>query len=209
MAKKKTATKKSSAKKSPAKKSSKAKGKKPTSKPGGMKARAVESDILSLIKTHHQPLKDLIQTLKDSEADLSERRSAFEEFAPLLASHAKAEEEVLYVAMKKNDELREDGFEGDVEHILADQLLEEIPRTSDPDLWSARVKVLAEMIEHHVKEEEQDMFPEIRDEIEVSERVQMGEAYNRRYEELLSKDGVDSPAEKPKAERIRASLTHT
>ena len=115
--------------------------------------------------------------LKDSEVSLSERKSAFEEFAPLLASHAKAEEEVLYVAMKKNEELREDGFEGDVEYIMADQLLEEIPRTTDEDLWSAR--------------------------------VEMGGAYNQRYEELLSKDGVDSPAEKPKTARITPLAIHS
>jgi hemerythrin superfamily protein len=204
---KKAAKKKTAGKKAASKKTTKAKAKPQTKR--AATHRGGEGEILSLIKQHHQPLKDLIEVLKDSEASLSERKSAFEEFAPLLASHAKAEEEVLYVAMKNNEELREDGFEGDVEHIMADQLLEEIPRTTDEDLWSARVKVLAEMIEHHVKEEEQDMFPEIRKELEESERVELGSVYNQRYEELLSKDGVDSPAEKPKAERMIPSVTHS
>lgn len=203
--KSKTKTAKSSKKSAPARKGKKT----PAKKNAGRRANA-EGDILPMIMEHHKPLKQLIKVLKDGDKNsLAERKAAFEEFAPLLVSHAKAEEQVLYVYMKKNDELREEGFGGDVEHGLADQMLEEIKRTSDNDLWSARVKVVAELVEHHIKEEEEDMFPDIRKETESEERVEMGRVYLQKWEALLNAGGDDSPSEKSKPEPVESPLTHS
>ena len=57
--------------------------------------------------------------MKDSAATPEERFSTFKEFAPTLVAHAKPEEEVLYVQMKKNPELLEEAYEGEVEHHIA------------------------------------------------------------------------------------------
>lgn len=158
------------------------------------KNKSSENDLIQLILEDHKALKTLIKTLKDSEVELSERQDAFEEFAPLLVTHAKPEEETLYVAMKQDEiDMREDGFEGDVEHAIADQLLEEIKRTDDEDLWSARVKVLAELVEHHIEEEEEEMLPDFRKETELEERVTLGEKFRQlkmKYEALGGKDTV-------------------
>jgi hemerythrin superfamily protein len=108
------------------------------------------ADIIQMIMVDHKPLKKLIKVMKDSDQSLSARQKAFEEFAPLLVAHAKPEEQVLYVYMRKDEDLREESFEGEVEHGLADQMLEEAKRTDDEDLWSAKVKVLAELVEHHI-----------------------------------------------------------
>lgn len=155
-------------------------------------------DIINLIKEDHKPLKELIKVLKDSEKELDERQEAFAEFAPLLISHAKPEEQVLYMFMKNNgSDLREDGFEGDVEHQLADQMVEEIMRTEDEDLWSARVKVLAELVEHHIEEEEEDMLPEFESEVELAERAKLGDQFLEFKTRLLEAGGLDTvPSEK-------------
>lgn len=134
-------------------------------------------DIVKLILEDHKPLKKLIKILKDSDKDLSTREKAFDEFASLLTIHAKSEEEIVYVHMKGEDELREEGFEGDVEHGLADQMVEEAKRTEDEDLWSARVKVLAELVEHHIEEEEDELLPDFKKHTELEERSEMGEQY--------------------------------
>ncbi|HEX4924025.1 MAG TPA: hemerythrin domain-containing protein [Bdellovibrionales bacterium] len=134
-------------------------------------------DIVELILDDHKQLKELIAVLKDSEKDLSERRAAFEKFAPLLVTHAQPEELVLYTKMKDDEELREHGFEGEVEHQLADQLLMEAGETEDDDLWSARVKVLAELVEHHIDEEEKELLPEFKKHASAEERAKLGELF--------------------------------
>ncbi len=141
------------------------------------RSKTAQEDIVTLILEDHKPLKKLIEVLKDSEQSLSKRRKAFDQFAPLLISHAKPEEESLYVYMKQDKELREGGLEGDVEHGLADQLIEEAKGTKDEDLWSARVKVLAELVEHHIEEEEEELLPDFRKNSEPDERVALGQTY--------------------------------
>jgi hemerythrin superfamily protein len=136
-------------------------------------------DILSLIRQDHLPLKRLIKTMKDSDAEMEELRGAFEEFVPLLLMHAKPEERALYQRMKELDSLRAEGFEGSTEHHIADQLVGEIRTTVDADKWRARVKVLAELVEHHLEEEEEEVFKEVRKEFGLVERIQMGEDYQR------------------------------
>lgn len=157
--------------------------------------KSMETDIVGLILEDHKSLKELIKIMKDTDTELSERAEAFAEFAPLLTSHAKPEEQVLYTYMKADEELREEGFEGDVEHQLADQLVEEIMRTDDQDQWSARVKVLAELVEHHIDEEESELLPDFRKNSESSERMEMGQNFLMLKTKLLEAGGVDTVKE--------------
>lgn len=136
-----------------------------------------QTDIVEVILEDHKPLKELIKVMKDSDSEIALRKAAFQEFAPLLIAHAKPEEETLYVYMKGNKELREEGFEGDVEHQLADQLLEECKRTTDDDLLGARIKVLAELVEHHIEEEEEELLPDFKKNSDEAERIQLGNRF--------------------------------
>lgn len=138
--------------------------------------RTAGNDIIKLCLEDHKPLKRLIKVMK-GDGELDTKRRAFEEFAPTLLAHAKPEEQSLYEFLKGGEELRMEGFEGDVEHALADQLVEQIKLTDDEDLWEARVKVLAELVEHHIEEEEEEMFPDVRKETEAEERMELGDRY--------------------------------
>ena len=151
----------------------------PTSKTKKKNAAAEDHtlEIIQLILTDHKPLKKLLAIMKDSERSLAERKVAFKEFGPLLLAHAKSEEEVLYTFMKKNKELREDAFEGDVEHALAEQTLQDVLESKDEDLVGARIKVLAELVEHHIEEEEEEMLPEFKKDADISIRIRLGEQY--------------------------------
>lgn len=144
----------------------------------GMSQSQEEGDIIDLIIEDHRPLKQLIKILKNTDRySFGERRDAFEDFAPLLAIHSKPEEQSLYTFLKENEELKVQGYEGEVEHGLAEHLAREIKETENEDLWSARAKVLAEMVEHHIEEEEEEMFPEIRKNSELEERAKLGTLY--------------------------------
>lgn len=154
-----------------------------------------EMDIINMILEDHKPLKHLIKILKNDDKELNERKTAYEEFAILLMTHAKPEEQSLYTEMKKNEELRAEAFEGDVEHGIADQLLEEIKRTTDDDMWSARVKVLAELVEHHIEEEEEELLPDFKKNSDLSQRQELGQLFLKLKTELLEMGGTDSPDE--------------
>lgn len=153
-------------------------------------------DIIDLILEDHKPLKKLIKIMKNSDKTLSERRKAFAEFAPLLTTHAKPEEQVLYVEMKKAKDLRQEGLEGDVEHGLAEQMLDEAKVTKDADLWSARVKVLAELVEHHIEEEEEELLPDFKKNSEKEQRILMGEMFLAAKENTLD-DGNERVPMRP------------
>lgn len=152
-----------------------------------------QNDVIEIILDDHKPLKKLLKTLKDSDVSIFERREAFEEFAPLLLLHAKAEEKAVYTFMKKEEDLREEGFEGQVEHGLAEETLKSAQTANDEDLWSARVKVLAELVEHHIKEEENDMLPDLKKHSKAEDRAKMGRQYLEFKQELDSSGETEGP----------------
>lgn len=146
-------------------------------KTSGQNQSESAGDIIDLILEDHRPLKELIKTMKDEETEAGDKMVAFEEFASLLMMHAKPEEQSLYIFMKEEEELRQEGMEGDVEHALADQLIMEIKSEVDPTMWMAKVKVLAELVEHHIEEEEETMLPDFKRESSSEERRELGEKY--------------------------------
>lgn len=134
-------------------------------------------DIINLILQDHKPLKDLIEVMKDEDVEYAEKKAAFMQFAPKLVAHAKPEEKTWYVNMKEENDMKVEGLEGDVEHALADQLCEELKHTDDKDMFMAKVKVLAELVEHHIEEEEEDMLPDFKKQSTIEERVELGIKY--------------------------------
>ncbi len=159
-----------------------------------IKPKEFNTDIVRLILEDHKPLKKLIKMMKNLDRNIDERRLAFEEFSQLLVAHAKPEEQTLYVALKAKKPLaasnglslfgskiypplREEGYEGEIEHNLADQLLKNAKSAKDKDLWSARVKVLAELVEHHIKEEESKIIPDFKKQVAIEQRQQIGKEY--------------------------------
>jgi hypothetical protein len=152
-------------------------------------------DIIELILQDHKPLKALIEVMKDEDAEFPEKKAAFEEFAPLLVAHAKPEEQTWYVNMKSEDDMEVEGLEGDVEHGLADQLCEELKRTSDENLFMAKVKVLAELVEHHIEEEEEDMLPDFKKKSTIEERIELGMKYLEIQSEVNAMGNDDAPHE--------------
>lgn len=171
--------------------------KKSAEKEADQKQPPVDNDIVDLILEDHKSLKQLIKVMKNPDVNLSKALDAFAEFAPLLVNHAKSEEQSLYVFMKKmrEEEHRVHAFEGDVEHTLADQLLEEIPRTDDDNECRAKIKVLAELVEHHIEEEEDEILPSFRGDTEAEDRARIGDKFLR-FKTLLNEQGNDdSPSE--------------
>ncbi len=160
-----------------------------------IREKVSSADIISLIEEDHKPLKELIKIMKDSGRPLDERRQAFMEFAPLLMTHAKAEEKSLYDFIRTKAELREHAFEGDAEHSIADQMIEEIKRTTDQDQFSAKIKVVAELVEHHIKEEENEILPDVKKHLAGSILLELSDKYIAEQELIIAEGQDDSPHE--------------
>lgn len=137
-------------------------------------------EITQALKTDHRELQKLIKSVNKSE-DADERRRLFTEFAELLIKHSKAEEKVVYDALiaTGEDEEREQGHEGYTEHMLAETLLKKLKAGADPlsPEWSAEAKVLMELLDHHIEEEEGEIFDTVKEDFELAERKEMGEAF--------------------------------
>ena len=137
----------------------------PTKKPPATAAAAKTDATLLLTRDHtevHKLFKQY-EKLADAQGESSDRQALAEEICMKLTIHATSEEEIFYPAA------REAGIEADlldeaeVEHASAKDLIAQIrAMTPDEDLYDAKVKVLGEYIDHHVKEEEEEMFPKCR-----------------------------------------------
>jgi hemerythrin superfamily protein len=138
--------------------------KKSASKSASKSSKSGGDDAISLLSADHKEVKALFkdyEKLVEEEADDEEKQALAEEICMKLTVHATAEEELFYPAAR--DVLGEDEDlvdEADVEHATAKDLIEQIQDSSPDDaLYDAKVKVLGEYIDHHVKEEEGEIFP--------------------------------------------------
>jgi hypothetical protein len=118
----------------------------PTTKP--------ELDAIALLKADHRKVEDLFEKFEAAKG--TERKKALAmEICTELSVHATVEEEIFYPACKGKIEQEDKLDEAYVEHDGAKVLIAEIAGSdADAEFYDAKVKVLSELIKHHVKEEE-------------------------------------------------------
>lgn len=138
---------------------------KPVSKTARKTARAAAkpADAIKLLKDDHKEVKGYFRQYESLE-DEAEKQALADKICLALTVHAQIEEEIYYPAAREaidDDDLLD---EAEVEHASAKQLIAEIQTMKAGDrLFDAKVTVLGEYIDHHVEEEESEMFPESRD----------------------------------------------
>ena len=128
-----------------------------------VRSEAKPADAIKLLKNDHREVKTYFRQYEDLE-DEAEKQALAEKICMALTVHAQIEEEIYYPATREaidDDDLLD---EAEVEHASAKQLIAEIMAMKAGDrLFDAKVTVLGEYIDHHVEEEETEMFPESRD----------------------------------------------
>lgn len=120
-------------------------------------------NYLTALLEDHKNLRSLMDELKGDELSSKQKHRVFNEFISLLQSHARSEEKTIYLTFKDIEALKEATLEGWQEHLVSDDLIAKIKRTTNPDLWYAKVKVLIDLTRHHLEEEEEELFSKIRD----------------------------------------------
>jgi hemerythrin superfamily protein len=133
-------------------------------------------DALTLLKQDHQKVKKLLATATETD-DKKEQKELFKEIKTELETHARIEETIFYPAMQKHEELKDMVLESFEEHRQVKTLLRELSRVSPgSDKFKAKLKVLNDDVEHHAEEEEEDkMFPKVRQTVDSTELERLGE----------------------------------
>jgi len=121
---------------------------------------------IELLVADHREVHALFakyRTLVDGVADAGERQPLAEEICTLLTVHAAIEEEIFYPAARAAGVDSDLLDEAEVEHAAAKDLIAQIrDMAADDDLYDAKVKVLGEYVDHHVAEEQDELFPKCR-----------------------------------------------
>ncbi|HEY1962453.1 MAG TPA: hemerythrin domain-containing protein, partial [Rhizomicrobium sp.] len=142
------------------------------------------------LKKEHREVQLLLDRLVDSDS-AAERRSLLKQIKSALVPHSRAEEKVVYDALRalKDKDARQDGEEGYLEHGLADRMLATLGKASPASIeFAAAAKVLRELINHHIREEESNIWSDVKDHFSDEERTAM----NRQFE--AAKKKVKIPA---------------
>lgn len=157
-------------------------------------ATSKTKDACDLLDADHKAVKKMFneyEELTEAKGNTREKRRALaEKICNELMIHTQIEEEIFYPALRKpiKDDLLMN--EAEVEHTLAKDLIAQIQGMDIGDpMYDAKVKVLGEYIDHHVKEERNEMFPKARaskvDLVKLKDQLQM------RKEELMAElEGV-------------------
>jgi hemerythrin superfamily protein len=150
----------------------------------------IAEGILQDLHNDHSEVDTLLANIMDSD-DRPDRERLFSEIKSKLLPHLEAEQEVLYqrLEMGKSENSRKFGHEGTAEHTMVEQQVQKMFAMGDPmaDKWSAELKVLQDLIEHHVSEEESTGFSCARDEFTKEELEAMSQQFQTRKAQLATK----------------------
>lgn len=149
------------------------------------------SVAVELLLSDHRNVEALFAQFEDQE-ETGERRETALRVCKELTVHATIEEELFYPFLRENIEETDLVDEAEVEHATAKDLIAQIEAAEElDDMFDAKVKVLKEYIDHHVKEEENEIFPKVarfRDELD-----ELGQAMHERRLTLMDEVGMLEP----------------
>ena len=154
--------------------------------------RASATNAIRLLTSDHREVKALFQQyeeLVDHEAEDDEKQAMAQKICAMLTVHAQVEEEIFYPAAKECIREADLVDEATVEHASAKDLIAQLEGSApSEELFDAKVKVLSEYIDHHVKEEEGELFPQARRaKLNMEE---LGRQIAERKSELMSELGM-------------------
>jgi hemerythrin-like domain-containing protein len=144
-------------------------------------------DAITLLKDDHDKVKRLLAELESTtERGVKTRQELFEKIKTELTVHEVIEEEIFYPALNEHPKAREIVLEAYEEHNVVDTIMGELDGLPvDDETWGAKAKVIQENIEHHIEEEETQMFAQARRLFEREELESLGERMAQRKEREL------------------------
>jgi hemerythrin superfamily protein len=159
---------------------------------GASSSGAGLTDAVSLLTTDHAEVAELFdeyESLVDGDGADDEKQALAERICAMLTVHTTIEEEIFYPAAREALDEQDLLDEAEVEHATAKDLIEQIQSMEPGDeLYDAKVKVLGEYVNHHVLEEEGELFPKCQSaDMELDD---LGEELQSRKDELMEELGM-------------------
>ena len=168
-------------------------------------------NAIDLLKEDHDTVRELFASLEaTTKRGAKKRTDLLAKIAQALEAHTTIEEEIFYPAFKAAAEEADDAamyYEAIEEHRAAGDLVLPDLQATDPttDRFSGRAKVLKELVEHHAREEEKEMFPKARKLLGAKALRELGETMQQRKAELMRKPVArKAPVVAPRAEARNA-----
>jgi hemerythrin-like domain-containing protein len=133
-------------------------------------------DAIRLLKDDHGRVKKMLADGEETTERAEKTRSeVFAKIKEEMLVHERIEEEIFYPALKEHPKAKEIVLEGFEEHHVVDEIMGELEATDVTDeQWGAKFKVMKENIEHHIEEEEGEMFKAARQVFSTDELEELG-----------------------------------
>ncbi len=138
-------------------------------------------DAIRLLKTDHKEVESLFKELEGlSDNAKASRKKLFDQIDRALTIHSEIEEKIFYPAVKartgRDKEAKQEVLEAYEEHDNVKNMLKKLEETEPSDeTYKAKLQVLHELVKHHVKEEERELFPEAKGLLDADELEELGE----------------------------------
>jgi hemerythrin superfamily protein len=149
-----------------------------------------KSDIYTRLKNDHEAVANILQQLlemKTGTTNTVQRQTLFTELKDSLSRHSTAEEEIFYTPLRERNETRDLIRDGQKEHERLETLLNELDRMEKDDAaWGAQLHILKGIIEHHVHEEEEKVFPRAKNIFTAQRAEELG----RQFEQAKARQAV-------------------
>jgi hemerythrin superfamily protein len=139
-------------------------------------------DAIALLKADHDKVKRLLTELESTtERGVKTRTELFATIKGELTLHEIVEEEIFYPELKAHPKAKDIVLEGYEEHHVVDMLMGELEALDvEDETWGAKALVMKENIEHHIEEEEGEMFQKARSVFDRSELEDLGQRMEAR-----------------------------
>ena len=143
-------------------------------------------NALTLLKKDHAKVKGLLSELESTtERGVQTRQRLFAEIKAELTVHETIEEEIFYPELKAHPKAKDIVLEAYEEHNVVDTLMGELSSLSvEDETWGAKAKVMQENIEHHIEEEEGEMFDKAEQVFDQTELEDLGRRMAERKESV-------------------------
>lgn len=146
----------------------------------------------NLLKQQHEEVKDLYARYEHTDDD-DEKQALFEELADNLAAHTLIEERIFYPAAYTSEDLQPRLREAVEEHLaIKRELSDLLSMMPDEENFDAKLKVMMEMLDHHVEEEERDIFPKAEDLLGAQTLERLGAEMETLFEDVMNEGPSDS-----------------
>ena len=152
----------------------------------GAKPAIKPVNAIDLLEEDHKKMKKIMQEIDaTTERGVKTREEMLAKMESELLVHERIEEEIFYPALKAHKKAKDFVLEAYEEHHAVNMLLEVLNGVPfDDETWGAKFTVIKENIEHHIKEEEEDLFKKARQNLSTEELEELGIAMRELKDEL-------------------------